>query len=278
LRSTNARLNLKVIEQKFIERTSIFRLISTTDMQYSDLKPAHQHQKDYPFVWLNVPYVCLNNAIVSPSVVNKAPLVCNKGFTLIELIITLTIAGILLTVAIPSMQSFVFGNRLVSQVNDLIVDINYARSESMKRGVNVVMCKSSNPGADPGSASPPTCSTTSSWESGRIVFVDTDSNNQFSASDIFLRAREPLDGSNTLRPFINDGTPNVSNYIAFTKLGTTTLGTPSAGQAPHYLKLCDRRGASKARAITLGTAGRASIVPGPSFTDSSGNTFTISCP
>lgn len=62
-----------------------------------------------------------------------------RGFTLVELMVTLAVAAIALTIAVPSFQSVFQSNRLVSQANELVTAINLARNEAIKRGVNVTL-------------------------------------------------------------------------------------------------------------------------------------------
>src|SRR4030067_1501695 len=102
-------------------------------MHYRNLKPGILSRDGPPFICRLMPFIGLNGPIICPFIGCKIPLVWNKGFTLIELIITLTIAGILMAVAAPSMVGFVSSNRLASQVNELIADITLARSEAIKR-------------------------------------------------------------------------------------------------------------------------------------------------
>lgn len=139
------------------------------------------------FVWPFVPFVCQIKPTESPIVRQKMPLVClskNFGFTLIELIVTLTVAAILLTIAVPGMSRFIQANRLTSAANELIGDLALARSEALKRGTNTGVCKSGGGATCAGSGA--------AWGSGWIVFVDVDQDRAWSASDILLRTREPL--------------------------------------------------------------------------------------
>ncbi len=86
-----------------------------------------------------------------------------RGFTLIELIITVAIAAIVMAIGVPSFQGMMRNNRAATQANEMISALNLARSEAVKRGRRVSLCPSSN-----GTG----CSGTD-WKSGWIVFVDT---------------------------------------------------------------------------------------------------------
>src|SRR5438270_13741674 len=60
-----------------------------------------------------------------------------KGFTLVELMITLTIAGILTGLALPSFRDFIRTQRLKSASFDLVAGLTYDRSEALKRNFNI---------------------------------------------------------------------------------------------------------------------------------------------
>ena len=68
----------------------------------------------------------------------------HTGFTLIELVITIALLGILLAWAIPNVRSFIKNARIVSVTNELVADIGLARQEAQRRGRTVQICTSSD--------------------------------------------------------------------------------------------------------------------------------------
>ena len=68
-----------------------------------------------------------------------------NGFTLIELMVTISIMVILVTMAVPSLQALIERNAVAGQVDSLVSSLITARSEAIKRNTIVVMCRSNNP-------------------------------------------------------------------------------------------------------------------------------------
>ena len=105
------------------------------------------------------------------------------GFTLIELMVALTVMAIVLSFAIPSFESIVNGNRLTSAANEMVASIQTARMESLRRNRRAVVCLSDAP-----NATTPACSGSTSTTGGWITFLDVNANGTFdSAGDTLLR-------------------------------------------------------------------------------------------
>lgn len=119
------------------------------------------------------------------------------GFTLIELMVTLAVAAIILTLAVPSFVSFVRSQRATTQANDLLVALTFARSETLKRGEPIAVCATTD-----ATASPPACSGNDAWSGGWLVFVDDatgGTSGEFdSGSEELLRVHGALDGNTSL--------------------------------------------------------------------------------
>ena len=91
-----------------------------------------------------------------------------RGFTAVEMLITLAIAGIFTTLALPSFVSTIRSNRLVTTTEMLQADLLVARRESIKRNTPVLVC----PAAANPSAGADMCSSTytsAAWSQGWLV-------------------------------------------------------------------------------------------------------------
>ena len=66
----------------------------------------------------------------------------HTGVTMIELMIVVSIAGLMAALAAPSFADFISSTRLASTMSQLSSDLNRARSEAIKRNSRVLFCKS----------------------------------------------------------------------------------------------------------------------------------------
>lgn len=71
-----------------------------------------------------------------------------RGFTMVELMITIVIAAILTAIAIPSFRNIILSNRLTSTANDIVSALNVARMEAIKLNAPVQFCSTSSNGSD----------------------------------------------------------------------------------------------------------------------------------
>jgi len=133
-----------------------------------------------------------------------------RGFTLIELMIVVVLSVLLLTTGVPSFLSLIESNRIVAQTNSYVSALNLARSEALKTGAQVVVCKSDN-----GTA----CATGGAgYERGWLVFVDDVTTNlSVDVGERVLRVREALGNGMTL-----EGNGNIDNRIAYQGTGRVT--------------------------------------------------------
>lgn len=125
-----------------------------------------------------------------------------RGFTLYELLVTVAVAGVVVSLALPGLAAFVRSNRVVTQVNDLVGTFNLARSEAVTRAGSVTVCAvdpidSSRCAAGSGSVA---------WDRGWLVFVDVAGPvGSIDTGDALLRSYSALTGDTRLSaptPFV----------------------------------------------------------------------------
>lgn len=136
------------------------------------------------------------------------------GFTLIEIMVTLALAIVILSVGVPSFQSMIKDNRKVTAINDLRGALALARSTAITQRQRVTVCKS----ADNSS-----CTDDGDWSQGWIVFADpNDPAGTRDNTETILRVHDALPGSGTF-----SGNGNVANRVSFSAQGLSsgTLGT-----------------------------------------------------
>jgi type IV fimbrial biogenesis protein FimT len=181
----------------------------------------------------------------------------SRGFSLLQTLIVVAIAGILVAMALPSFTDIIRSNRLATATNDLLASLNLARSESIKRGKDVVVRK-----------------TGLNWEDGWEVFVDVsrssasttnifnddgDSTPCESGEDCRLKIYTSLPPSISLR-----GRNNVSDFIRYTSTGISNYVPDGLNSVVNdYFVICDKThnssvsspGPDTVRVVVLNTVG-----------------------
>jgi type IV fimbrial biogenesis protein FimT len=164
-----------------------------------------------------------------------------SGFTLYELMIALAIGSVVLVLAVPSFNGVIDNQRMTSATNDLVMSLNLAKSEAIKRVVYVTVCRSSN--------STDCTAGGSTWNDGWIVFANASIVNldSLDAGDDLIRVYPNLRQGLSVTP-----TGGVDGFMSFRPGGT--LGTAAANIAGS-LTICDDRGAGFARGVNLDPSG-----------------------
>ena len=160
------------------------------------------------------------------------------GVTLVELMIAAAVLGVLALIGIPSLTSFIQESRMISETNNLITDIQFTRSEAIKRNNRVTICQSSD-GA--------TCTLGGDWEAGWIVFDDVNENVLLPGA--VLRTSTGTAGAN-----FTIGAPGaIANFVSYTNVGASIGAAGATGSGT--FSICDSR-AGEGRAVQIGVSGR----------------------
>ena len=158
----------------------------------------------------------------------------SRGFTLVELLITIAIAAILLSAGVPALSDFIRNNRLQSAAAGIAADLTAARTEAARTYLNVVVCASTAGTACDGT----------DWNTGRIVYADANGNGTVEPSEI-IRWSAPFDAG-----------------LAATAVGFTALVAfrpTGAASASGSIDVCDGRSGPHGRRVDLNAAGRISL-------------------
>lgn len=147
-----------------------------------------------------------------------------KGFTLIELMVTVAIVAVVASIAVPSFGTMIANSRIASTSNDLVGLINYARSEAVKQGR--VVRVTPQDGAN--------------WENGVVAWIDRNGNNAFDAAEA-IRVISPAPGAVTIASTGNFG---------------FTGGGSSTGGGAVTMNVCDDRTGEMGSEITITLGGR----------------------
>ena len=180
--------------------------------------------------------------------INKEAANFQSGFSVVELVITLVLLAVLLTVGAPAFNNIFEDNALAGTANRFITSLTLARSEAVARNKNVIMCRLN--------ASSNGCSSSGNWEDGWVIWADIDGDGTLEEpnqdGDFEVLDSEPaLDAGYTIRAINNQFT----NRITFSPIGEAS---GNGGSQQEIFRICDPENDNdKARLIYLNGVGNA---------------------
>lgn len=164
-----------------------------------------------------------------------------QGLTLIEVLVVIALSATLLLWGVPSLIDFQRHAALTSHANRLVASLNTARAAAMQHGYNAVM----------------TPATPTGWNSGWQIFVDTDGNNTYSASDIVVQQEDALPKYLLLSG--NNHAGNAQPYVSFNSAGfARSVGNKGSANLTLTLRRNDVDSSDKAqqRLVIVARSGR----------------------
>jgi len=137
-----------------------------------------------------------------------------------EMIITMLIVGILMGIGVPSYRYVTYSNRVSTEVNSLLGDLQYARSEAVKEGSMVTVC--------PSNTAQSACASggSTAWQNGWIIFQDVNANQTVAATSNILRVRQAFNSQDT---FVSN---NSMTSVSFNREGFVS-GFPSSATSSY---------------------------------------------
>lgn len=161
---------------------------------------------------------------------NRYRISTSRGFSLLEIMVTLAVIGVLVAVGAPNLTDFMRNQRLASSMSDLNSDLQLARSDSIRRNARVLVC----PRSTTTSTTCATTVTTTTWTNGWLVCHDTDNDGACDATSATdpnpMRVRSApasplaLTGPAATVIFLPTGSANAAATFTMTGGTTTTRG------------------------------------------------------
>jgi len=145
----------------------------------------------------------------------------NSGFTVVELLVSIAIMAIVLSIGIPSFNELTRNSAMSSNSSDLLTAFNYARIESVKRGSSITLGQKDS----------------STWGGGLVVWIDDDGDGTVDAGEEVLRYWEALSTGSTLV-----STNSITSFVFSASGEVDNLDT---------LTLCDNRTGETGRTISI---------------------------
>jgi len=183
-----------------------------------------------------------------------------SGFTLLELMVVLGMAGSLLAIGIPSFNAMITTNQLAGITNDLTLSLKRARAEAIASGRDVVVCSSTT--TDSSTEGAATCSgSAGNWNKGWLILVDRNQDNKFleSQGELIWVKHSDTNSSVSITPGPFTGLTNdFSKQVRFSYTGELKSGTAGG------FRICSGVSGSTypRRNITVSVSGQTNFVKG----------------
>jgi len=177
-----------------------------------------------------------------------------RGFTLVEMMVTIGAAAILIGLAVPSFMNTIQDAHMTAAANDMLMSMQLARSEAIKRHTPVTICNTANPNADP-----PGCDG-DGWGDGWLVFVDSteanpDPNGSFDDGEELIRIARGFKKDKIIATAADNAAP-LDDHLTFLASGFPQGDVPGG----RNLLLCDdRRSDSAGRVLNIAQTGRPQV-------------------
>jgi type IV fimbrial biogenesis protein FimT len=138
-----------------------------------------------------------------------------RGFTLIELVVTIAIAATLAGLAVPSLNGMISGRAVQTESSSLVATLRFAKAEALKRGAPVSVCRTTT-------ASPDSCADTAGAWKTWMVFADRGTAGSVDAGDTKLRVENGTMGNVDFETLAN------VDYVTFQSTGIVTTNAGAA--------------------------------------------------
>ena len=140
-----------------------------------------------------------------PTLASLPPRRISRGATLIEVAILIVIAAVLAVLAVPSYREWIADSRLRSHADTLAATLNRARTDAMRTGSRVTVCKSVDLRV---------CAEAGGWEQGWLLFVDNDRSASIDSVETTLQTEPAAKHAITIV-----GNRPIADYVSYTSWG-----------------------------------------------------------
>jgi len=141
--------------------------------------------------------------------IGDSPPSSGAAFTLVELLVAITIAGMLISLAVPAFHDWLGAYQLANHAKHVAESMTRARTEAVRRGHRVNLCKSRDFAH---------CVEHGNWDAGFVVFVDVNRNGQADPDEPVLGIEGPAPNGITMH-----ANAPLDEYVSYTDLGRARL-------------------------------------------------------